>query len=120
MSKTTEVRCRRRGGGWVDHRPGPLLAELRQLRTPLRAAGMWADPVHRTRRFHPETIATAPAHQREWSGRHPAGETCPAKPDLEDLAALGAGQARMVAGHRAAGVPLDALDVDALPKAIGR
>lgn len=120
MSKTTEVRCGRRGGGWVDHRPGQLLAELRQLRTRLRAAGIWADPVDSTRLFHPETIATAPAHQRGCSGRHPAGETCPAKPDLEDLAAPGAGQARMAAGRRGAEVPLDALHVEALPKAIGR
>jgi hypothetical protein len=57
-----------------------------------------------------------------FAGNMPArsGETSPAKPALEDLATLGAGQTRMAAGRRAAGVPLDALDVEAKQKAIGR
>jgi hypothetical protein len=104
----------RRGGRWIGHQPGRLLAEIRAIIDQALADGTW-QPVDLSRLFHPETIAATRAHQRHCGGRtHPHGEVCPARPDPEDLAAIWAGRARMAAARRAAGRPLDDLDRQAL------
>lgn len=65
-------------------------------------------------RFHPDAIAAARAHKRDCAGPHAPGDTCPAKPDPDDVAQIWAGRARMAAARRDAGVPLDAIDREAL------
>jgi len=64
--------------------------------------------------FHPDVIAAARAHQRDCVREHASGETCPAKPDPDDLAQIWAGRARMAAARRDAGLPLGAIDREAL------
>jgi hypothetical protein len=109
----TDVAYGRRGGRWIAHHPGRLLAEIRALIAQHRAEG-W-EPVDLSRLFHPDTIAATRAHQHHCGTRaHPTGETCPAQPDPADVAGIWAGRARMAAARRAAGVPLDDLDRQAL------
>ena len=107
----------RRGGTWVAHRPGQLLAELRWLRNRATTAGEWPDPVDRTRTFHPETIATQRAHDRDCAGPHKRNEPCPAHPDPVDLADVWAGLARMARARQAAGQRLRTVDREALDRA---
>jgi hypothetical protein len=110
-----DIRYGRRGGVWADHPPGLLLAELRRIRARHLAEGTWPDPVDRTRLFHPETIATARAHDRDWpESKHRCDKPCTAKADPADTDALWAGRARMATARLAAGVPLDDLDHEAL------
>jgi hypothetical protein len=105
----------RRGAGWVSHHPGRLLAEVQAITAQARAEG-WQPP-DLSRLFHPDTVAATRAHQRNCGGRtHLAGETCPAQPDPDDVAGIWAGWARMAAARRAAGVPLDDLDRQALAR----
>lgn len=79
--------------------------------------------------FHPEAIARARAHAaargscpgrsaRPATKRRPAqpAEPCTCTPDPTDLVAVWAGRARMARARRAAGVTLDALDVEALDR----
>jgi hypothetical protein len=113
-SAARDIRYGRRGGGWVDHRPSQRLAELRVIQANAKAAGRSPAPVDRARLFHPDTIAAARAHHRDCRGPHRTGEPCPAQPGPVELAEIRAGRARTAAARRAAGVPLDALDVEAL------
>jgi hypothetical protein len=115
MSAATDNVYGRRGGGWVGHHPGRLLAEIRVIIARARAEG-W-EPPDLSRLFHPDTIAATRAHQRHCGGRaHPPGEPCPARPDRADRADIWAGRARMAAARRAAGQPLDDLDHQALAR----
>jgi hypothetical protein len=115
MTAASDIAYGRRGGRWIAHHPGRLLAEIRPLIARARAQG-WA-PVALSRLFHPDTIAATRAHQRHCGSRtHPVGETCPARPEPDDIAAVWAGRARMAAARRAAGQPLDDLDRQALAR----
>lgn len=118
-----DIRYGRRGGRWVDHAPGQLLDELRQLRQDQDAGGVPAGPVDRARLFHPHAIAVARAHERRWPGSCASDDTvttprppCDCQPDPEDLAQVWAGRARMAAARRAAGVALDDVDLEALQR----
>jgi hypothetical protein len=83
----------RRGGCWLAHHPGRLLAEIRVIIAQARAEG-W-EPADLSRLFHPETIAATHAHKRGCGGRtHPPGDECPARPDPDELAGIWAGRAR--------------------------
>jgi hypothetical protein len=106
----------RRAGRWITHQPGRLLAEIRALIARARADGTWERP-DLSRLFHPDTIAATRAHQRHCGGRtHPLGDQCPSRPHPADLAAIWDGRARMAAARRAAGQPLDPIDVEALAR----
>ena len=110
-----DVAYRRRGGRWIAHHPGRLLAEVRALIDQARSEG-WA-LVDLSRLFNPDTVAATRAHQHHCGARsHPSGETCPARPDPADVAAVWAGRVRMAAAHRSAGQPLDDLDRQALAR----
>ena len=109
MSAASDVVYRRRGGRWISHHPGPLLAEIHALIAQRRAEG-W-EPMDLSRLLHPDTIAAASGART-----HPAGESCPAQPDTADLAGIWAGSARMTAARRAAGQTLDDLDHQVLAR----
>jgi hypothetical protein len=110
-----DIRYGRRGGRWLAHHPGRLLAEIRAIIAQARAHG-W-EPADLSRLFHPETIAATQAHRRHCGGRHhPPGDECPARPNPEELADIWAGRARMAAARLAAGRPLDDIDRQALAR----
>lgn len=109
-----DLRYGRRAGRWANNGAGKLLAELRLLRNRLKTTGDWPQPVDLTRLFHPDTIATARAHDHHCTGRHRKDEACPAKADPEDLDAIWAGRARMALARHAAGQPLSMLDLEAI------
>lgn len=112
----TDIRYGRRGGRWANHASGELLVELDELRDHHEVVGTWPQPLDVAGRSHPDTIAGARAHDRTCSGSHPEGEACPAPVDAEDLADMWVGRARMAAARRAAGVPLDDIDLEALAR----
>jgi hypothetical protein len=113
VTAAADIAYGRRGGRWLAHHPGRLLAEIRVIIAQARADG-W-EPADLSRLFHPETIAATHAHRRDCGGgTHPAGEECPAQPDPADVADIWAGRARMAAARLAAGRPLDDLDRQAL------
>jgi hypothetical protein len=115
VTAASDIAYGRRGGRWIAHHPGRLLAEIRALIAQARAEG-WA-PADLSRLFHPHTIAATRAHQHHCGTRtHPLGETCPARPDPADVAEVWTGRARMAAARRAAGQPLDDLDRQALTR----
>jgi hypothetical protein len=115
MSSAADIVYGRRGGRWVGHHPGRLLAEIRTIIARARAEG-W-EPPDLSRLFHPETIAASRAHQRHCGGRaHQPGDACSARPDSADVAEVWAGRARMAAARRAAGQPLDHVDHQALAR----
>jgi hypothetical protein len=101
-----ETRYGRRGGGWLPAPPAAP-AEAPQPRPPLDLSGQ----------FHPRAIAATRAHQRtptcparKSKGREP----CTCVPDPVDIAEIWAGRARMARARRAAGIPLDRLDHEAI------
>lgn len=112
-----DLRYGRRGGRWASRGAGQLLAELRLLRNRLQAAGEWPDPVDLPRLFHPDTIATTRAHNRDCAGKHRKGDSCPAVADPADLAQVWAGRARMARARQAASQPLTVVDLEALRRA---
>ena len=115
MTAAADIAHGRRGGRWLAHHPGRLLAEIRAIVAPARAEG-W-EPVDLSRLFHPETVAATRAHNRGCGGRtHAAGEACPARPDREERTGIWAGRARMAAARRGAGQPLDDIDRQALAR----
>ena len=115
MTAASDIAYGRRGGRWLAHHPGRLLAEIRAIIAQARAEG-W-EPAGLSRLFHPETIAATHAHKRGCGGRtHPPDDECPARPDPDELAGIWAGRARMAAGRRAAGRPLDDIDRQALAR----
>ena len=115
MTAASDIAHRRRGGRWLAHHPGRLLAEIRAIIAQARADG-W-QPADLSRLFHPETIAATHAHRRDCGGRtHPPHDECPARPDPDELADIWAGRARMAAARRAAGQPLDDIDRQALAR----
>jgi hypothetical protein len=115
VTAAADIAQRRRGGRWLAHHPGRLLAEIRAIVAHARADG-W-EPADLSRLFHPETIAATRAHRRDCGGRtHPPGDECPARPDPDEVAGIWAGRARMAAARRAAGVPLDDIDSQALAR----
>jgi hypothetical protein len=115
MSAARDIVYGRRGGRWVTHHPGRLLAEIQTLITRARAEGR--EPPDLSRLFHPDSIAATRAHARQCDARtHPVGEACRARPDLNDLAAIWASRARMAGARRAAGQSFDDLDRQALAR----
>lgn len=75
-------------------------------------------------RFHPETIARDRAHTRRPPGTCASDDktdpgSCDCVPDPADLEQVWAGRARMARARKAAGVPLDDTDRQALNRAAG-
>lgn len=108
-----DARYGRRGGRWASEGAGHLAGELSQALAEWRAGG--GRMVDRSERSHPDTIATARAHDRGCS--HRSDEPCLARPDPDDLDDVWAGRARMARARAAADRPLDRTDREALFRA---
>jgi hypothetical protein len=134
--KARDIIYGRRGGGWIDppRRPAAEPTPAPQPAPSADDATLFApvagddrpeiDAGRRTRRpaldpqvvFAPELIAASRAHDQQCSGRHKAGEECPAVIDPGDIAGVWAGRARMARARQVAGLPLNEVDRAALAR----
>jgi len=116
-SSARDLRYGRRGGRWAETGTGNLSADVSKALKLWRAdGGVMPD---RSNLFHPDTIARSRAHTE--TPTCPANdpkepEPCTCQPDPADLTSVWHGRYRMARARRAAGQPLDDLDIEAIAR----